>query len=163
MKNFIALFIGLGALSAFAEAPRAVMPEKHRAFFKSYCTDCHNAEKQKGKVRLDDLSFEINDIPNAERWQKILNTLNSGEMPPEDKKQPASAEKAEFLDHLSHAMVAARKTLTDQGGVNTMRRLNRREYENTIHELLGVKVDAKSLPSDAGSGGFDNKGSFKLE
>lgn len=159
MKSFIALLMGLAALSSFAEGPRAVMPEKHRAFFKTYCTDCHNAEKQKGKVRLDDLPFEITDIPNAERWQKILNTLNSGEMPPEDKKQPASAEKAEFLDHLSHAMVAARKTLTDQGGVITMRRLNRREYENTIRELLRVKVDAKSLPSDAGSGGFDTKGS----
>lgn len=157
--RFIALFMGLGALSAFAEAPRAVMPEQHREFFKSYCIECHHADKQKGKVRLDDLPFEIADIPTAERWQKILNTLNSGEMPPEDEKQPTQAHKTEFLDHLSQAMVTARKALTDQSGVITMRRLNRREYENTIRDLLGVKVDVKTLPSDAGSGGFDTAGS----
>jgi Protein of unknown function (DUF1592)/Protein of unknown function (DUF1588)/Protein of unknown function (DUF1587)/Protein of unknown function (DUF1585)/Protein of unknown function (DUF1595)/Planctomycete cytochrome C len=156
--RFIALFMGLGALSALAEAPRAVMPEKHRAFFKSYCLECHNAETQEGKVRLDDLAYEIIDIPNAERWQKILNVLNSGEMPPEDEKQPKQADKTEFLDHLSQTMVTARKTLADQGGVITMRRLNRREYENTIRELLGVQVDVKTLPSDAGSGGFDTAG-----
>jgi Protein of unknown function (DUF1592)/Protein of unknown function (DUF1588)/Protein of unknown function (DUF1587)/Protein of unknown function (DUF1585)/Protein of unknown function (DUF1595)/Planctomycete cytochrome C len=156
--SFLSVSLCLCAVSALAEAPRAVMPEKHRAFFKSYCLECHNTETQEGKVRLDDLAYEITDISNAERWQKILNVLNSGEMPPEDERQPKQADKTEFLDHLSHNMVTARKTLADQGGVITMRRLNRREYENTIRDLLGVQVDVKTLPSDAGSGGFDTAG-----
>lgn len=40
-----------------------------------------------------------------------------------------------------------------------MRRLNRVEYENTIQDLLGVKVELKELlPLDSSSDGFDNVG-----
>ncbi len=146
-------------ITAPAAEPGAAMPPKHAEFFKSFCLDCHNADKQKGKVRLDDIPFSIADIPTADRWQKVLNVINSGEMPPEDEKQPDDDEKAAFLAHLTDAMVAARKHLSDTGGEITMRRLNRREYENTIHDLLGVEVDAKDLPADTSSDGFDTFGS----
>jgi hypothetical protein len=145
--------------STLLAAPHeARMDEDQRAFFKNYCLDCHGAEKPKADVRLDNLPFTLSDIPTAERWQKVLNALNSGEMPPEDKKQPEPAEKSQFLRHLSGTMVEARKALADTGGVITMRRLNKREYQNTIEELLGVRVDAKDLPNDGGSGTFDTFG-----
>ncbi len=40
-----------------------------------------------------------------------------------------------------------------------MRRLNRREYENTIEDLLGVSVNAEELPKDSSTGSFDTVGS----
>jgi hypothetical protein len=49
--------------------------------------------------------------------------------------------------------------LSDQHGVITMRRLNRREYKNTLRELLGVEINVAELPSDTGTGGFDTFGS----
>jgi uncharacterized membrane protein len=112
---------------------QATMPEKHMAVFEKYCLDCHDAETEKGKLNMEALSFEISkDIPTAETWQKILNALNSGEMPPEDKKQVSDEEKTALLDDLSNQMVEARKILSDNGGVITLRRLNRREYQNTL-------------------------------
>ena len=40
-----------------------------------------------------------------------------------------------------------------------LRRLNRAEYENTVHDLLGVNVDLKdALPLDSSANGFDNVG-----
>jgi mono/diheme cytochrome c family protein len=141
------------------EATRAVMQEKHRALFKEHCVSCHGAEKQKGKVRVDDLPFTITSIETAERWQKVLNQMNSGEMPPEDEKQVPNAAKTDFLDDLSNVMVAARRSLGDQNGVITMRRLNRREYKNTLRELLGVDINVAELPGDTGTGGFDTFGS----
>ncbi len=140
-------------------ATEAVIPDSHRAFFKSYCVSCHNAEKHKGKVRLDDIPFHIADIPTAERWQKILAAINSGDMPPDDEKQPKPDEKAAFLEVLSKQMVVARKALSDSGGLITMRRLNRREYVNTIRELLDVEVSPKDLPADDDGGSFDTIGS----
>jgi len=140
------------------EATRAVMQEKHRALFKEHCVSCHGAEKQKGKVRVDDLPFTIPNIETAERWQKVLNQMNSGEMPPEDEKQVPNAAKTDFLDDLSNVMVAARRSLGDQNGVITMRRLNRREYRNTLRELLGVEINVSELPPDSGTGGFDTVG-----
>ena len=142
-----------------AEAPHALLDQKHRAFFKDYCVECHNEEKQKGKLRLDDISFVLDSVENADRWQKILNQLNSGEMPPEDAKQPERMAKTEFLDSLSHTLMAARRALGDSGGKITMRRLNRREYKNTIRDLLGVDINVRELPADGGSGTFDTVGS----
>lgn len=140
------------------EAPRVVMAEKHRALFKEHCVSCHGPEKQEGKFRVDNLPFAIHNVETAERWQKVLNQMNSGEMPPEDEKQPAKAAKADFLDDLAHAMVAARRNLSDQNGATTMRRLNRREYRNTIRELLGVELNVMDLPSDTSTSGFDTVG-----
>ncbi|MEK0447361.1 MAG: hypothetical protein RLZZ399_2682 [Verrucomicrobiota bacterium] len=134
------------------------MDEKQRAFFETYCTECHNAEKQKGKLRLDDISFRLDTVENAERWQKILNQINAGEMPPEDAKQPEKGAKTEFLDALSRTLVTARKALADQHGRVTMRRLNRREYQNTLRDLLGVTVNTRDLPADGSAQSFDTVG-----
>jgi mono/diheme cytochrome c family protein len=87
-----------------ADGPQ--MAERHRALFQSYCVKCHNAEKQEGKFRVDNLAYTLSDLPTAERWQKVLNALNAGEMPPADEKQPQKQEKADFLDDLSNVMVA---------------------------------------------------------
>ncbi len=156
--------VGLIVFSPVAHAaegeavPSAVMPEKHLAVFDKYCLECHDSLTEKGSVNLEDLSFTLSDLETAEMWQKVLNSLNSGEMPPEDEEPISDAEKTAFLDDLSHQLVTARKILSDTGGAITMRRLNRREYQNTIRDLLGVDVDVADLPDDAGSGGFDTAG-----
>ena len=137
-------------------------PQEHQAFFKKHCLDCHDSATQEGGVDLETLSFTIATIEQAEHWQKVLNVLNSGEMPPEDSEQPDGSEKADFLDELAQTMVSARRSLADSGGRITMRRLNRREYQNTIEQLLGLKVDVSSLPADGGSGTFDTVGSSQF-
>ncbi|MDF1811018.1 MAG: DUF1587 domain-containing protein [Verrucomicrobiales bacterium] len=141
------------------EMPHGVMPDKHFSVFEKYCLDCHDAATEKGGVNLEDLSFNMDSLEAAEMWQKVLNVTNSGEMPPEDKTQLTAEEKTDFLSDLSNQLVIARDALSDSGGVITMRRLNRREYENTIESLLGVKINAEDLPDDANSGGFDTSGS----
>jgi mono/diheme cytochrome c family protein len=155
-----------GALCLLAPAAKgnalganaAQMPPQTREFFKEYCVECHGADKQKGKVRLDDVSLSVDTLKRADGWAKILNALNSGDMPPEDAKQPANQAKADFLETLSQTMVVARKALSDQGGNITMRRLNRREYQNSLRELLGVEVNVGALPVDGSSESFDTVG-----
>ena len=145
-----------------ADPPGARLPEKHLTFLKAHCFECHDSETQEGKVNLEELPFRITTLEQAELWQKVLNALNAGEMPPEDSEQPGNAEKADFLDDLARTMVAARQALSDSGGRITMRRLNRREYRNTIEHLTGVKVDVDSLPTDGGSGTFDTVGTSQF-
>jgi len=155
------LVLSLAAFSpavSSAEKPHAAMPERQRAFLEQNCLGCHGPEKQKGRFRIDELSFTIADLATAERWQHVLNAVNAGEMPPEDEPQPLPALKADFLDDLAHLMVAARKRLADQQGFIALRRLNRREYRNTLHDLLGVEVDVSSLPSDLSGPAFDTVG-----
>ena len=144
--------------SARANPPQVDFPKKHRAFFKAHCLDCHNSQTQEGQVDLETLPFRIATIEEAELWQKVLDALNSGEMPPEDSQQPGNKEKANFLDDLSRTMVTARKVLSDSGGKITMRRLNKRDYQNSIESLLGVRLGKELLPDDGSSGDFDTVG-----
>ncbi len=137
----------------------AAMPQKYSDVFKKYCYDCHDSDTQEGSVDLEAIPFEISkDIGTAERWAKVLNAINSGEMPPEDSQPIADKAKLEFLDALSSEMVLARKILSDSGGVITMRRLNRREYQNTLEALTGIRPDVSNLPDDQANEGFDTTG-----
>jgi mono/diheme cytochrome c family protein len=156
--SIAALLLAHTVALAAEQAPIVAMPSQHQALLKDHCGKCHGEQQQEGSFRVDDLPLTITTLESAERWQKVLNQLNSGDMPPDDEKQPDGVAKTNFLDDLAHVMVAARKSLGDQQGVITMRRLNRREYRNTLRELLGVEINVSELPPDTASEGFDTAG-----
>jgi len=64
------------------------------------------------------------DLATAERWQKVLNALNSGEMPPADERQPPSAARyADLLDGWLAALGVVRPVLVGNsiGGAAAIR------------------------------------------
>ncbi len=100
-----------------------------QVFFTTYCVQCHGEEKQKGKVRLDDIQHL-----DLELWQVIYEQLAHEEMPPEDEAQPTEAEQAAIKRHV--LSLAG----TDSAPKTTgFRRLNKREYGHTVRDLLGLK------------------------
>lgn len=155
------LFLLVGVKTGFADerTQRAVMPQKHVELFRRHCFDCHDSATAEAMIDLESLSTEISrDVATAERWAKVLNAVNSGEMPPKDVDPVPDSDKKSFLKDLSEQMVVARRILSDAGGVITLRRLNRREYSNTMEALLGVRPDVSSLPNDQSAAGFDTQG-----
>jgi len=161
--SLVAVMATQALMAALAHADsvavRARMEAGHKEFLATHCIRCHDANDANGGVRLDDLPLEMVDVGTAERWHKVLGVLNSGEMPPDEEPQPTADAKEKFLEALSKQMVIARKALADTGGVITMRRLNRREYVNTIRDLLAVDIDPGDLPADDNGGAFDTIGS----
>ena len=160
MRSFfgVAVVMFVVEASASAAAPRAVLEVRHKEFLTVSCGKCHATDAPEANFRVDDLPLAIDNVAAAERWQKVLGALNSGEMPPADEPQPEAAAKTEFLDVLAKTMVVARKSLADQGGRIAMRRLNRREYKNTLRDLLGVDVNVSDLPADTNPLAFDTVG-----
>ena len=152
-----AVFLG-HCVAADRPASPAVKPATP-PLLAAHCLKCHGPDDTNGGFRVDTLPAAVDSVEVAERWQRVLNVLNSGEMPPDDAKQIEPADKADLLDDLAHVMVAARKSLADSGGAVTMRRLNRREYGNTLRDLLGVDVDVLELPADVQAVRFDTVGS----
>lgn len=158
MLLLIVLGVALTGTQGRAADPPPPLTEQHRAFLEQHCQRCHAAKHAEARFRVDDLPLEITDLAAAERWQKVLAALNSGEMPPADEPRIAGAEQADFLEALATALVVARKRLADQHGAITMRRLNRREYRNTLRSLLGVEINVSELPADVVGGSFDTVG-----
>ncbi len=144
--------------SVRAAVPVARMDAGHAAFLRASCGKCHTGAEADSGVRLDDLPLEITTTAGADRWQKVMNVLNSGEMPPEDEPQPEREAKTEFLADLAQTLVVARKVIAEQGTRQIIRRLNKREYRNTIRDLLGVEIDVTELPQDGGAGSMDTVG-----
>ncbi len=131
---------------------------KLEPFLQTYCIKCHGPSEQQGQVRFDELDYRITNNDNAQRWQDVLDQLNGGDMPPEEADQPTQDELANALDALTGAVSEARRRLTDHGGEIKMRRLNRREYSNTIRDLFGFDVLPDDIPEDGEIATFDTVG-----
>ncbi len=157
---WISFAVAFSAMSALhAATPGISLPRKSmEPFLKAYCIDCHGPKKQKGQVRFDEVAWEITNNDSAQRWQDVLDVLNGGDMPPEDETQPPSAELEKMLEHLTGTLLVARQRLTESGGEIAMRRLNQREYANTIRDLFGFKIPTDRIPEDAETSSFDTVG-----
>ncbi len=137
----------------------AVNQESMQPFLKQYCYKCHGPKKQKGDVRFDKINWVMKDNDSAQRWQDVLDQLNAGEMPPWDEdEQPTNEEMKGVLERLTGNVHEARRRLTDHGGEIKMRRLNKREYSNTIRDLFGFDVHHSDIPDDGEIASFDTVG-----
>lgn len=160
----IKLYISVAMLafqsSAFSATSSAVDldPNILNKFVKSYCVQCHGPDKQKGETRLDTLSLAIESSDVALHWQEVLDVLNLGEMPPDDEPAPSSDELKQMLSHLTEALAESKKRLSESGGDTALRRINSREYKNTIDALFGLQVPAELLPPDDIAEGYDTVG-----
>ena len=141
--------------------PEVSIPKSIEPFFENYCFDCHDADTAKADLDLEGLTRSIVDVADAQNWQDILDQLNSGEMPPKKKAQPGKEELAKVVGDLTESLQSAQKMLRDSGGEIALRRINRREYESTIKDLLGIRILALKLPDDA-SGRFDTIGQDQI-
>lgn len=130
-----------------ASAMDAYAPIK--PFLNRYCVKCHGEKKQKGEVRLDDF-----DAIDGALWSEVYDQIHHGDMPPEDELQPSATERARI------AQLVLRISRDEAFSISTgYRRLNRREYANTVRDLLGLKPGvfdpAANIFEDDVDDGFD--------
>jgi hypothetical protein len=78
-------------------------------------------------------------------------------MPPPEMPQPSMEDRRALLSWLETSLDKAAAAKPNPGRTETLRRLNRTEYQNAIRDLLSVDIDAASLlPADESGHGFDN-------
>jgi hypothetical protein len=124
-------------------------------FLDQHCMDCHDGEMKKGGLDLSALSTDGADAAAMKKWVRVFDRVAAGEMPPAKKERPKAEDMRVFMAALGGDL--STKDAAQKGTV--LRRLNRREYQNTINDLLGVKVNIiDSLPEDGRAHGFDNIG-----
>jgi len=127
-------------------------------FLKKHCDRCHGGEKQEADFRIDtQLTADLSDPGNRQRWAEVVDVLNSHSMPPEDEPQPEAVETAMIVDWATEQTRQAE--LVSRSTLIVLRRMNRAEYHNTIRDLVGIDFDTSGFPQDPPAGGFDNNGS----
>ncbi len=144
-------------LLASAQLRGAELPKPARAFIEARCIECHDAETKKGGLNFNALSTQLDEPPTEAKWTLIFDRVQRGEMPPKKKEKPPADEVAVFMESLGGFLSEHDAARHASSGRVVLRRLNRTEYENTLHDLLSIDTPlAQMLPEDASAYGFDN-------
>jgi len=125
-------------------------------FLHDYCEKCHNTSDWAGGVAFGVMSPE--DIPqDAKVWETAIRKLSGRLMPPPGNRQPPQQAVDAFVHWMTHSIDRAAAAHPAYTGWVALHRLNRKEYQHAVWDLLRVKVDAeKLLPKDDQADGFDN-------
>ncbi len=154
-------------LAADASRPKPTTPAVNTASFdakvkpilKNTCSGCHNAVLTSGGVNLLPYLDAGTLLDDRASWEKILQKIESGEMPPKGIPRPSQDKISALIDFLHSEFNKADAAIKPDPGRVTAKRLNRNEYRNTIRDLLAVEFRAeKDLPTDDSGYGFDNIG-----
>ncbi len=133
----------LFAFASILTAASALAEEPFEAFLKTHCLRCHGPEKVKGDLRIDELSRDFQLGEDTHHWAEVIENVNSGEMPPkkDKEKKPSQVEIAAFVTNLDGLMKQGRAARMAQRPAVAHYRLSRKEYQNTVYDLLGVRYD----------------------
>lgn len=152
-------FRSISVILAFTTLTHGADP---RAFLNDYCISCHGPDKQKAERRFDQLALPATTAEHVIDLQDIIDQLNLGEMPPKKSKQPADAERSAMVAALTEVVAQARSALRSTGGQTVLRRLNKREYLNTVGDLFALDMrlfdPTTKFPRDQMAEHMDNLG-----
>jgi len=137
-------------LSKAAAAREAFFHSDVRPFLKTYCYECHTGDKPEAGLSLDRYQHATELASTGRKtWNRIRDQLLSGAMPPKDARQPPQPDCEGIAAWIDQAVAAVDCSRAADPGHETIRRLNRAEYRNTIHDLLGVDYPAaNTFPTD---------------
>jgi len=146
---------------ATAQEPPPPPPFQTQAqpFFQKHCIECHGAEEPAGGISFAVFRDEPSMLKQRKLFERALDLIQQGVMPPAEAPQPTNAEKEPVLAYLNQALFYVDCSGGIDPGRVTIRRLNRAEYNNTVRDLVGVKFQpAADFPADDVGYGFDNIG-----
>lgn len=124
-----------------------------------HCYDCHGEVGSGGGLKLEELVEREDSEDRRQTSWKVMANLRAGTMPPPDAGGKPTHEELRLLaEAIKFDALAIDRNAPDPGRV-TLRRLNCREYANTIRDLLNIDVNSNfAFPPDDTGFGFDNVG-----
>lgn len=155
--------VGIAFLRPVSEAQNspasATFDKSIQPFLAKYCYMCHNSKVKSGGIDLKSYQSAASIAGDRETWEHVVQKISTKEMPPQGMPQPSKAEADAFIRWIQQEFGQAERQAKPDPGRVTARRLNRSEYNNTVHDLLGVEFrPADDFPQDDSGYGFDNIG-----
>lgn len=132
--------------------PASPLPPSVTSLLQTHCYACHDAARQEGGLRLDELAERPFEAASARYWEDVLQRLSNEDMPPPDKSSLAKADRQRLVDWLRSQF----QRLADiRPTPPTVRRLNRAEYINAVQATTGVLLRPDDVVDDVIGEGFD--------
>lgn len=155
---FVLLLVALTATPG--ETDPSDFSQNGALFLEEYCLSCHAGDQPAAELSLDSFTDNRSLIENRDIWERVLDMVTTGQMPPSESDRFPSLEASEsFVEHIDAIFEDADRTAKPDPGRVTVRRLNRVEYKNTVRDLLGVDFNpTENFPADDVGHGFDNIG-----
>ena len=128
---------------------------------KQYCLGCHSAARHAGDLNLERFAATADVLKTPKVWEKVIEQVSLGEMPPKAMPQPSAPERERLLTWVRGALRTAAEARAGDPGPVVLRRLNNAEYTFTVRDLTGVQTlePAREFPADGAAGeGFTNTG-----
>ncbi len=143
------------ALALAVVAHAATFDDTVRPFVHQYCEGCHNTKTAAGGIDLQ----QPTDLKDRSTWELVVAKLRAEEMPPKRAKQPPEDQIGAVTGFIESEYERQDQSAKPNPGRVTAHRLNRYEYNKTVHDLLGVNLRvADDFPVDPYGYGFDNIG-----
>ena len=160
MNRAVLTFVFLAWVAAVTQANAGadVVPHLNQT-----CLGCHEGESAEGGLDLSSLPFDLNDPSIRDRWIRLHDRVEKGEMPPKSD-DLTQDQRAELLRSLAEALHAADHADVIAFGRGPLRRLNRDEYEQNLRDVLQLPLlDIRDLLPDDREGLHFNKTTAALD
>ncbi|MDF1862263.1 MAG: DUF1588 domain-containing protein [Verrucomicrobiales bacterium] len=116
------------------------------ALLEKHCRECHNEEKNKGDFELRFLGDKPTQ-DNIDYWFSALDLVEAEEMPPEDESKLSAPERKKLIAYIEKA-IADFDVSSVTKAAPLPRRLNNREFERSIADVLGIEDVGTHQPTD---------------
>lgn len=130
------------------------------ALLKAHCTACHGNEDLEGEFPLKSLGNRVSDS-NIQRWLDAFDRVSAEEMPPRDDSTISRADRSKLIGYLKRQLTVY--GATREAAALKPRRLNNREFEYSVRDVLliedvGTHQPTDNLIGDSLHDGFDTHG-----
>ncbi|WP_218280577.1 DUF1587 domain-containing protein [Verrucomicrobium spinosum] len=127
------------------------------------CLECHDQDVQKGGLDLTALPYDLANRSLRERWVRIHDRVEKGEMPPDAEDLPA-ADRAALVHALDTELSKIDLADVKSHGRGPVRRLNRDEYEQNLRDVLNLPdLDVRDILPEDREGHHFNKTTATLD
>lgn len=127
-----------------------------------HCARCHQGKDASGDFRLEDLGDAPTSKSNVKQWETCIDYVIAEEMPPAEESQLTPKDRKRLVAYLE-GKVQQFSGQSSTGVWTTARRMNNREFKNSIRDVLliediGTHLPADNLLGDTLHHGFDTHG-----
>lgn len=131
-----------------------------RPLLAEFCLGCHSTAAREGELDLERFAALADVRAEPRVWQKVVEMLDNGEMPPKDEPQPSEEQRRSLRTWVGDYLDAEARAQAGDPGPVVLRRLSNVEYTLTVRDLTGVDLrPAREFPADGAAGeGFTNAG-----